>query len=44
MKKYVTIQVLPFLAHGCVAVVLESSRISVYAPVLRSSRLALDQK
>jgi len=39
----VTTQVTPLLAHDCVAVVLESSRISIYAAVLHSSRLVLGQ-
>ena len=39
----VTAQVIPLLAHDCVAVVLESSCISIYAAVLRSSRLVLGQ-
>gem|GEM_PF-3389861 len=38
-----TTQVTPLLAHDCVVVVLESSRISLYAAVLRSSRLVLGQ-
>ena len=33
-KSYVTTQVTPLLAHDCVAVALESSRISIYAAVL----------